>query len=42
MTPSQSNDPSRHLLRFGGNFVPFVAHRAEGAFVYDAAGPPGA
>ena len=30
--------PARHLLRFGGDFVPFVAHRAEGAFVYDAAG----
>ena len=30
--------PDRHLLRFGGEFVPFVAHRAEGAFVYDAAG----
>ena len=29
---------TRHLLRFGGNFVPFVADRAEGAFVYDAAG----
>lgn len=32
------NDPTRHLLRFGGHFVPFIAHRAEGAFVYDAAG----
>ncbi len=32
------SDPSRHLLRFGGDFVRFVAHRAEGAFVYDAAG----
>ena len=30
--------PDRNLLRFGGDFVPFVAHRAEGAFVYDAAG----
>ena len=29
---------TRHLLRFGGDFVPFLAHRAEGAFVYDAAG----
>ncbi len=31
-------DPSRHLLRFGGDFVPFIAHRASGAFVYDAVG----
>ncbi len=31
-------DPARHLLRFGGEFVPFIAHRASGAFVYDAAG----
>ena len=30
--------PDRHMLRFGGSFVPFVAQRAEGAFVYDAAG----
>ena len=29
---------TRHLLGFGGHFVPFVATRAEGAFVYDAAG----
>jgi 2,2-dialkylglycine decarboxylase (pyruvate) len=28
----------RHMLRYGGDFVPFVATRAEGAFVYDAAG----
>ncbi|MFI5014072.1 MAG: aspartate aminotransferase family protein [Hyphomicrobiales bacterium] len=28
----------RHMLRYGGNFVPFVAARAEGAFVYDAQG----
>ena len=28
----------RHMLRYGGEFVPFVADRAEGAFVYDAAG----
>ena len=28
----------RHLLKYGGNFVPFVATRAEGAFVYDADG----
>ncbi len=30
--------PDRHLLKFGGDFVPFIAHRAQGAFVYDAAG----
>ncbi|MGO1079414.1 aspartate aminotransferase family protein [Inquilinus sp. CA228] len=28
----------RHLLRYGGDFVPFVPVRAEGAFLYDAAG----
>src|SRR5690348_8988793 len=28
----------RHLINYGGDFVPFVATRAEGAFVYDAAG----
>ncbi len=28
----------RHLLRYGGNFVPFVPTRAEGAFLYDAGG----
>ncbi len=28
----------RHMLRYGGEFVPFVAARAEGAFVYDQAG----
>jgi 2,2-dialkylglycine decarboxylase (pyruvate) len=28
----------RHLLRYGGNFVPFVPVRAEGVFLYDAAG----
>src|SRR5262249_30803005 len=28
----------RHLLRYGGNFVPFVPVRAEGAFLYDAGG----
>ncbi|MBM3523886.1 MAG: aspartate aminotransferase family protein [Alphaproteobacteria bacterium] len=28
----------RHMLRYGGEFVPFVAARAEGSFVYDAAG----
>jgi 2,2-dialkylglycine decarboxylase (pyruvate) len=28
----------RHLLRYGGDFVPFVPVRAEGAFLWDAAG----
>ncbi|SME88929.1 2,2-dialkylglycine decarboxylase (pyruvate) [Tistlia consotensis] len=28
----------RHLLTFGGEFVPFVPVRAEGSFLYDAAG----
>jgi 2,2-dialkylglycine decarboxylase (pyruvate) len=28
----------RHLLRYGGDFVPFVPVRAEGAFLYDARG----
>ncbi|HKM63938.1 MAG TPA: aspartate aminotransferase family protein [Acidisphaera sp.] len=28
----------RHVLRYGGDFVPFVPERAEGAFLYDAAG----
>ena len=28
----------RHLINYGGDFVPFVAVRAEGAFVYDARG----
>jgi 2,2-dialkylglycine decarboxylase (pyruvate) len=28
----------RHLINYGGDFVPFVAVRAEGAFVYDAQG----
>ena len=28
---------TRHLMRYGGDFVPFIAHRAEGSFVYDAA-----
>jgi 2,2-dialkylglycine decarboxylase (pyruvate) len=28
----------RHLINYGGDFVPFVAVRAEGAFVYDEAG----
>jgi len=28
----------RHLLKFGGEFVDFVPVRAEGAFLYDAAG----
>ena len=28
----------RHLLKYGGEFVNFVPVRAEGAFLYDAAG----
>jgi 2,2-dialkylglycine decarboxylase (pyruvate) len=28
----------RHLLRYGGDFVPFVPDRAEGTFLYDAGG----
>src|SRR5579863_3417566 len=28
----------RHLLGYGGTFVPFVPVRAEGAFLYDAGG----
>jgi 2,2-dialkylglycine decarboxylase (pyruvate) len=28
----------RHLLRYGGDFVPFVPARAEGAFLYDSGG----
>ncbi len=28
----------RHLLKYGGDFVPFVPVRAEGSFLYDAAG----
>jgi 2,2-dialkylglycine decarboxylase (pyruvate) len=28
----------RHLLRYGGDFVPFVPQRAEGSFLYDASG----
>ena len=26
----------RHMLGYGGDFVPFVPVRAEGAFLYDA------
>lgn len=28
----------RHLIRYGGQFLPFVAERAKGSFVYDASG----
>ncbi len=28
----------RHMMKFGGDFVPFVPVRAEGSFVFDAAG----
>ncbi|MEQ9330063.1 aspartate aminotransferase family protein [Thalassobaculum sp.] len=43
-TPSaRTNDSfwaraNRHLMRYGGDFVPFVPVRAEGAFLYDADG----
>ncbi|GHD45169.1 aspartate aminotransferase family protein [Thalassobaculum fulvum] len=29
---------NRHLMRYGGDFVPFVPVRAEGSFLYDADG----
>ena len=29
---------ARHLIRYGGTFLPFVAERAKGSFVYDAGG----
>jgi 2,2-dialkylglycine decarboxylase (pyruvate) len=29
---------NRHLLHYGGDFVPFVPERAEGAFLYDGRG----
>jgi 2,2-dialkylglycine decarboxylase (pyruvate) len=28
----------RHLIRYGGDFLPFVADHAQGSFVYDASG----
>ena len=28
----------RHMLGYGGDFVPFVPTRAEGSFLYDASG----
>src|SRR5271168_4471676 len=28
----------RHMLGYGGDFVPFVPARAEGSFLYDASG----
>src|SRR6476659_5221632 len=28
----------RHMLGYGGDFVPFVPVRAEGSFLYDASG----
>src|SRR5271165_1412362 len=28
----------RHMLGYGGDFVPFVPVRAQGAFLYDASG----
>ena len=33
-------DVDRHVLRYGGTFVPAVIERAAGSFVYDAAGRP--
>lgn len=41
--PELTADPllakaERHLIRYGGRFVPFVADRAQGSFVYDASG----
>jgi len=39
MTESQFwVDVERHLVRYGGAFVPAVIERAEGSFVYDATG----
>ena len=38
MRYSEHDATERNMLRFGGAFVPFVATRAEGAFVYDATG----
>jgi 2,2-dialkylglycine decarboxylase (pyruvate) len=29
---------ARHLVRYGGSFVPFIAERAQGSYVYDASG----
>ncbi len=43
-TVMHSNDTAfwtrarRHMLGYGGDFVPFVPARAEGAFLYDASG----
>lgn len=41
--PGRTNDTvwaraNRHLMRYGGDFVPYVPVRAEGAFLYDADG----
>lgn len=33
-------DVDRYLVRYGGSFVPAVIERAQGSFVYDAAGRP--
>lgn len=32
------DDVDRHLIRYGGTFVPAIIERAEGAYVYDADG----
>lgn len=44
MTTAGANDrallevAARHLIRYGGTFMPFVADRARGSFVYDSSG----
>ena len=29
-----------HLVRYGGEFAPFIAERAQGSFMWDAQRPP--
>src|SRR5262245_63132700 len=36
--PGAFEDATRHLVRYGPTFLPFVAERAAGAFVEDAGG----
>src|SRR4051812_13886032 len=36
--PEFWQDVERHLVRYGGSFVPAVIERAEGVFVYDSEG----
>ena len=38
LTSTISSERARHLVRYGATFSPFVAERAAGAFVEDAAG----